>query len=96
VDLIDKSTHLPAAFYHIRYNMRIYLGGHLNYFHPEKDRWLDVEIHEPTPLPEILLSAGIPLEEVQLVAVNGEVISLKNAVVSEGDEIKIFPAVGGG
>ena len=76
--------------------MRIFLGGHLNFYHPQKDRWLEVTLKHPKPLADILDQAGIPLAEVQLVAINGEVASLKNAVISEQDEVKAFSAVGGG
>ena len=76
--------------------MRIFLGGHLNFYHPKKDKWLAVELEGSTPLADLLNDAGIPLTEVQLVAINGEIVQLQNAVVSEGDEVKVFSAVGGG
>jgi len=76
--------------------MRIFLGGHLNFYHPNKDRWLEFDLEHPTPLAGLLNNAGIPLTEVHLVAINGEVLDLQDAVVSEGDEVKIFSAVGGG
>lgn len=76
--------------------MRIFLGGHLNFYHPKKDKWLAVELDGPSPLTDILNAAGIPLTEVQLVAINGEVVQLQNALVSESDEVKVFSAVGGG
>jgi len=77
-------------------DMRIYLGGHLNFYHPQKDKWLEVETGLPIHLRDILDGAGIPLNEVQLVAINGEITELQNAVVSDQDEVKIFSAVGGG
>ena len=76
--------------------MRIFLGGHLNFYHPNKDKWLVVDIIGPTLLVDLLNTAGIPLSEVQLVAVNGELVELNNARVSEGDEVKVFSPVGGG
>ena len=76
--------------------MRIFLGGHLNFYHPKKHKWLVVELEEPARLANLLNDAGIPLTEVQLVAINGEVVQLQNALVSEGDEVKVFSAVGGG
>ena len=76
--------------------MRIHLGGHLNFYHPQKDKWLDVELEHPTSLMEILDGSGIPLGEVSLVVVNGELVDLQEAIVSEQSEVKLFPAVGGG
>lgn len=76
--------------------MRIYLGGYLNFYHPKKENWLAVELKGATALSKLLSTAGIPLEEVNLVAINGEVVDLKDAIVSEGDEVKVFSPVGGG
>lgn len=76
--------------------MRIYLGGHLNFYHPQKDKWLEVELNQLKPLVEVLEGVGIPLGEVQLVVINGEVVDINGAVVSPRDEVRLFSAVGGG
>ena len=76
--------------------MRIFLGGHLNFYHPKKEKWLEVNLSNPTPLVNVLDQAGIPVAEVQLVAINGEVADLQSALVSEQDEVKVFSPVGGG
>jgi len=76
--------------------MQIYLGGHLNFHHPLKEKWLDVELELPTQLMDILNSSGIPLGEVCLVVVNGEIANLQEAIIAEQDEVKLFSAVGGG
>ncbi len=76
--------------------MRIYLGGHLSFFHPHKKQWLEVEISEPILLSVILEKYGIPLGEVQLVVINQEIVDLAKAIVSSQDQVKLFSAVGGG
>lgn len=76
--------------------MRIYLGGHLNFYHPQKDKWLEVELMQSTPLRVVLNNTNIPLGEVYLVVVNGELVDLDETMVSEQSEVKLFPAVGGG
>ena len=76
--------------------MRIYLGGHLNFYHPQKGKWLEVELEQLTPLRVILDGSGIPLGEVDLVVVDGELVDLQEAMISEQSEVKLFPAVGGG
>ena len=76
--------------------MKLYLGGHLNYYHSQKDKWLDIDINQSKPLIEILDGLGIPLSEVHLVAINEEVVELEEAIISANDEVKIYPAVGGG
>lgn len=76
--------------------MKLYLGAHLNFYHPRKENWLVVELEGPTRLVDILERAGIPVGEVQLVVVGGETVELTEAVISPGDEVRLFPAVGGG
>ncbi|MBC8508520.1 MAG: MoaD/ThiS family protein [Anaerolineales bacterium] len=76
--------------------MKIYLGAHLNFYHPEKKSWLNVEIQQPVALAEILESAGIPLGEIHMVVVNNEIEEMSEVMISPQDEVKIFPPVGGG
>jgi len=76
--------------------MRIYLGGHLNFYHPHKEKWLEIQIEQPTLLVEVLNTANIPLGEVHLVVFKDENVDLQDLVVAQNDEVKLFPAVGGG
>jgi sulfur carrier protein ThiS len=76
--------------------MRIYLGGNLNFYHPQKDTWLKVELEQPTPLKAVLEASGIPLGEVYLVVINGALVDMQETIVSEQSEVKLFPPVGGG
>ena len=76
--------------------MQIYLGAHLNFYHPQKKKLLDINIQQPTLLVKILEEAGIPLGEIQMVVVNDEIEEMEELFVSPKDEVKIFPAVGGG
>ena len=76
--------------------MKIYLGGHLNFYHPDKEKWLEIELISDTLLMDILAGSGIPSGEVHLVVVNGEAAELEGMVVSDQDEVKLFSAAGGG
>lgn len=76
--------------------MRIYLGGHLNFYHPQKETWLEVELQQPIPLKTVLEASGIPLGEVYLVVINGELVDMQETVVTQDSEVKLFPPVGGG
>jgi sulfur carrier protein ThiS len=76
--------------------MRIYLGGHLNFYLQQPSNWLEVEINKPTPLIHILERIGIPTNEVHLVVINEINVDLQQAIVSEQDDVKLFSAVGGG
>jgi sulfur carrier protein ThiS len=76
--------------------MKLYAGGNLDFYLPGHRNRLDVELKEPARLSEILAGFGIPLAEVHLVAVNGELVDLAETVVSDQDEVKIYPAIDGG
>jgi molybdopterin converting factor small subunit len=76
--------------------MRIYLGAHLNFYHPNKEKWLQIDLEHPKPLDEILEMAGIPKGEVHMVVLNDEISDLEGQIISPQDEVKLFPAVGGG
>jgi sulfur carrier protein ThiS len=76
--------------------MRLYLGGYLDFYNPQHGSWMEVELNQPTPLRDVLTQQGIPVSEVQLVVLNGELLDLDSAIVSEQDEVKLFSAVGGG
>jgi sulfur carrier protein ThiS len=76
--------------------MRIFLGGHLSYYHPDKARWLETDLRGPVWLVDILNHAGIPLGEIYLVVLNGTLADLHETIVSEGDELKLFSPIGGG
>jgi len=76
--------------------MRIYLGGHLSFYHPQKEQWLEFDITAPVLLTSILEEAGIPAGEVQLVTLNDEIVDLYKTVISTQDKVKLFSAVGGG
>ena len=77
-------------------DMRLYLGGYLDFYNPQPGRWLEVELHQPTQMNELLAELGIPIGDAQLFVLNGELVDLKEAIVSEQDEVKLFPPVGGG
>jgi sulfur carrier protein ThiS len=76
--------------------MNLYLGGYLDFYNPQPGNLLVVDLDESTPLVAVLKDLSIPVEEVQLVVINDELVDLATAMVSPQDEVKIFSAVGGG
>ena len=76
--------------------MRLYLGGYLDFYNPQPGKWLEVELRHPTRLSEVLADLGIPIGDAQLFVRNGELVEISEAMVSDQDEVKLFPAVGGG
>ena len=76
--------------------MRLYLGGYLDFYSNQPDNWVTVGLDEPTPLLQVVLNLGIPVGDIQLVVVNGQLGELNEVIVTEQDVVKIFSAVGGG
>ncbi|MFZ5881752.1 MAG: MoaD/ThiS family protein [Chloroflexota bacterium] len=76
--------------------MKLYAGGLLDFYLPNHRNQVEVELTVPTRLSEILVGLGIPPAEVHLVVLNGELVELEETVVSDRDEVKVFPPVNGG
>jgi molybdopterin converting factor small subunit len=76
--------------------MKLFLGGQFSLYIPGHPPSVDVSLNESTRLSEVLLGLGIPVADIHLAVVNGKLIELDEAVVTNQDEVKIFPPVGGG
>jgi sulfur carrier protein ThiS len=76
--------------------MKLFLGGQFSLYIPGHPPSVDVDLAEPARLSEILSGLGIPVADIHLVVVNGQLVEMEEAVVSDQDEVKIFPPVGGG
>jgi sulfur carrier protein ThiS len=76
--------------------MKLYLGGHFAYYLPDHPHWVEIALPEETRLVEVLAGLDLPLGDVQLVVLNGEVVDLETTIVKDVDQVKLFPPVGGG
>ena len=76
--------------------MRLYLGGFFSFYVPQRPLWLEVKLESPQPLRKILQQQGIPLPEVALTVVNGELVDVEQAVVTDEDEVRLYPPIDGG
>ena len=76
--------------------IELHLGGHLAFYAPQKKSSFSIPIDQPTELDVILHQLGIPLAEVAIVAVNGELVNLATTRVNPGDRIELYPPMGGG
>lgn len=76
--------------------MKLYAGGHVTFYMPGRKHALEISLSKPTLLSEILAQVGIPLPEVALAAVNGELVEVENAIVRDEDQVRVFSAVNGG
>jgi sulfur carrier protein ThiS len=76
--------------------MRIYLSGHLNWYEKKKRSRFELELAGETRLVDMLEMLGIPQGEVAITLVNGEMVSLQDAVVFGRDEVRLYPPSSGG
>ena len=74
----------------------IHLGGHLAFYAPGKKSRFSIPIAKPMELKAVLQSLGIPLGEVAIVSVNGEMVELATARIKPGDRVDLFSPMGGG
>jgi len=76
--------------------MRLHLGGHLSWYDPQKRSWLELSLSKPVALIELVCQLELPVGEIAISAVNGQVVSLEEARVSDGDRVELYPPIGGG
>ena len=76
--------------------MKLFLGGQFSLYIPGHPPSVDVDVKQPARLSEVLSGLGIPVADIHLVVVNGQLVEMEEAVVSDQDNVKIFPPVGGG
>jgi len=76
--------------------MILYAGGYLPFYMPNKQSRIELECIQPAPLNAVLKDIGIPFKEVRLVVINGKIVDLDNAVVTNQDQVKVYSPIDGG
>ena len=76
--------------------MRLYLGGHLNYFDEQQRANLEIELVGKQRLEDVLARLRIPSGEIFLVSINGELVALEDAWIQPDDHVQLYPPMGGG
>lgn len=76
--------------------MKLYLGGFFSFYIPQRPQWIEIELDSPRLLREVLVEQGIPPGEVSLTVVNRELVELNEVLVSNEDEVRLYPPIGGG
>jgi sulfur carrier protein ThiS len=76
--------------------MRLHLGGHLDWYDPQKRAWLDLHLDAPLLLTDLLVQLGIPPGEVAIVAVDRCAVALEGTTVCDANRVDLYPPMGGG
>ena len=76
--------------------MKLYVGSYFAFYTFDRNHWVEIELSQPTQLADILIELGIPLAEIYLVVINGQLVESPNTIVSNDDIVRLYPAIGGG
>jgi sulfur carrier protein ThiS len=76
--------------------MRLRLGGYLPFFAAKRQEKIDVPLQEPARLSEVLSRLGIPVSEVYLTVLNGDLVTLDEITVKDVDEVHLYSPIDGG
>ncbi|MBI3732289.1 MAG: MoaD/ThiS family protein [Chloroflexi bacterium] len=76
--------------------MKLYLGGHLDWYAPDQRARHEFSLTAPTALLALVQTLGIPPAEIVTTAVNGTLVDLEAIHVSDEDVVELFSAIGGG
>jgi sulfur carrier protein ThiS len=76
--------------------MKLKLGGYLPFYASTRQEKIEVPLKEPTRLREVLAQLGLPISEVYLTVLNGELVTLDETMVSDSDEVRLYPPIDGG
>ncbi len=76
--------------------MKLQLGGSLAWYDPQKRSKLEITLREPVWLISLLIELSIPLGEVAIISINGEMINGNDILIKDTDNVLLFPPIGGG
>ena len=76
--------------------MKLYLGGHLSWYAPQRVSHLEIRLEQPTALSAVVSRLRLPLGEIMLSAVNGTLVRLETAEVCDSDDVELHPPNGAG
>ena len=76
--------------------MLLHLGGHLGWYDPQKRSRLVIHLGEPILLSALLERLEIPPAEIAVATINRQAVELGRALVSDDDNVELFPPIGGG
>jgi len=76
--------------------LKLHLGGHLSFYELQHRTWVELSLAAPQRLEDLLAGLGIPPGEVALVVINGALTQEEAPIISENDQVELYPPMGGG
>lgn len=78
--------------------MKVRLWGELGFYGPGKCGAFEVHLPQPMPLVDALVLIGVPVADVAVLGLNGEVVRVDEPgrTVTDADRIDCFPPTSGG
>ncbi len=76
--------------------VKVHLGGHLNWYDPQKRARFELEIQPGMRLDALIAMLGIPAGEAALALLNGSLADPATTCLGNGDYVELFPPSSGG
>lgn len=78
--------------------MKVHLWGELGFYGPGRRGRFEVPLGGVVPLREAIRRTGVPVAEIAVLGLNGDVVRLDDPgrTVGDDDRIDLFPATSGG
>jgi hypothetical protein len=78
--------------------VKVHLWGELGFYGPGRLGTFEVRLEQPMPLADALVLIGVPVADITVLALNGEVVRVDDPglVVTDADRIDGFPPTSGG
>jgi molybdopterin converting factor small subunit len=78
--------------------VKVHLWGELGFYGPGRQGRFEVPFEKPMPLVEALELIGVPVADIAVLGLNGEVVRVDEPgiTVSDADRIDCFPPSSGG
>jgi molybdopterin converting factor small subunit len=78
--------------------VRIHLWGELGFYGPERRSRFEFHLEREMPLVDVLRLIGVPVADVAVTGLNGEVVRIDDPTltVTDADRLDLFPPTSGG
>lgn len=76
--------------------MKLYIGSYFAFYTSDSNHWVEIELHKPKRLTDIVTDLGIPFAEIHLIVVNDLLVESPDTLVSNDAVVKLYPAIDGG